>query len=259
MYVNFRPFEDTWINTIQTDAIKSWLSLNPRPEIIAIGNDPGVKETCEEYNLIHVPSIKTAKSGASYLNKLIQRAEKRATNDIMLLISGDIMVDQTTIKAAEALKESGMTKFCLCARKRNMKRQPDGTFTKNNWCLWQAGDYFMHSRGMFESMPDFIVGRRALDNWMYRHCIANDALIDGSGVITVWHQQHERQHELRKEEINHNIRLYKENFVDLPKWQNEPWYKKNRLLEVEIRYANYRMLGNYSIIDNTSPDRGEFE
>ena len=51
-----RGFEGR-IGVIQRNAILSWLALKPRPEIIVLGNDPGVAEICRELGLRHLPEV----------------------------------------------------------------------------------------------------------------------------------------------------------------------------------------------------------
>ena len=51
-----KPFEGH-IGIIQCNAIKSWKKLDPKCEIILYGNEKGVKEIAEKFDLIHIPDI----------------------------------------------------------------------------------------------------------------------------------------------------------------------------------------------------------
>lgn len=240
---------------IQRRALESWLALEPQPQVIVIGNDPGTKEVCREFDLTHVRKVRKSRTSAPYIDDFIKKAEIVANHDIMLLVSGDIILKQDTISTAEAVS-SNFTKYCLCARKMNVKHG-GGIIKESHWAHWRAGDYFMHSKGMFETIPQFLMGRCALDNWMFRHAIREDAMIDASGSVTVYHQEHEhKRHDGgRAKEVKANRTLYKNNFFDVPKWQSESWYQEDRLYRADIRHANYVMKDDFSFVDNVSPDR----
>ncbi|MEM4297001.1 MAG: glycosyl transferase family 2, partial [Nitrososphaerota archaeon] len=55
-----RSFTDEHIALIQTKAIQSWLLLEPRPQIILLGNEKGVKEISQEYDIEHIPDIEVS-------------------------------------------------------------------------------------------------------------------------------------------------------------------------------------------------------
>ena len=43
--------------TNQHNAIKSWMRISPRPEIILLGNEKGVAGFAKANNLVHIPLI----------------------------------------------------------------------------------------------------------------------------------------------------------------------------------------------------------
>src|ERR1700683_3208554 len=49
---------DGHIGLIQRNAIASWIRMNPAPEVILFGTDPGTAEVAGEFGLRHVPSVK---------------------------------------------------------------------------------------------------------------------------------------------------------------------------------------------------------
>jgi hypothetical protein len=51
------------IAIIQENAIKSWMQLDPEIEIILYGDEEGIEEICEKYDLIHVNNIKKNEYG----------------------------------------------------------------------------------------------------------------------------------------------------------------------------------------------------
>jgi hypothetical protein len=61
------------INNIQLNAILSWMSLRPRPEIILFGDDEGTPEVAEELGLRHVPEIACNEYGTPLVGDRTQR------------------------------------------------------------------------------------------------------------------------------------------------------------------------------------------
>ncbi len=66
------------IAELQENAIKSWLALGCKAEIILCGNDFGVDEACQKYGLIHIPDIKKNDFGTYFLDDVFINVEKIA-------------------------------------------------------------------------------------------------------------------------------------------------------------------------------------
>jgi hypothetical protein len=252
---------------VQTDALLSWKNLKPKPEIIIIGNDPGTAEICKKHGFIHVTDVKCSSTGTPICIDFIRQAEKRASNDIMLLCSGDIYITQDTIEAAKAISKE-KDEFCVVPRKKfvdieNGKVVRDvicGTGTP--WATWQGGDYWLHSKGIFEGMPDFLIGRHYLERWMYRWLCNKDALIDGTLAITCLHQKH--PHEMRDGhgEVKFNYQLYQDHKFHVEKWKDKEFYKRSpdgMLINIGINHSNYIMQSDFTLIDNDDPRRQNFK
>ena len=76
---------------IQRNAIESWLNLKPRPQIFLFGNDSGVLDVVKEYDLIHIPDIPCAKSGAPYLDGAFNCVQRESKNDVVMYSNCDII------------------------------------------------------------------------------------------------------------------------------------------------------------------------
>lgn len=258
LYSTFRRFDHPQFEKVQRDAIESWLAINPAPEIIIVGNDFGTAEICKEYNLTHVPNVKTSASGTPYCNHFIWEAEKAASCATMLLCSGDIIIKQDTVDAALALLYQNQIKeYCVCARKLHVDIT-DGVKTDVRWATWQAGDYWLHTKGIFDDMPDFLIGRHKNEKWMFKSLCNKNALVDGSDVITVWHQQHPHEFNPENKELEHNDRLFKKHFVEVEKWKNTKWYK-HRCNDIGFNFANWKLTEDLQVVDNPSPQRQGFQ
>ncbi len=64
------------INTIQRNAIKSWTLLNPKPEIILLGDDEGTAEVAQEFGLIHIPEVDRNEYGTPWSIRYLKPLNK---------------------------------------------------------------------------------------------------------------------------------------------------------------------------------------
>ena len=72
-----KSFQDN-INVIQRNAIKSWLKLYPKCEVILFGDDEGVAEVAREFNVLHIPEIEKTEKGTPLLSSAIDSAQNIA-------------------------------------------------------------------------------------------------------------------------------------------------------------------------------------
>src|SRR5207253_2790960 len=84
-----KPFQDH-IGVIQRNAIKSWLQLIPRCEIILFGNETGVMETAAEFGIKHVADIAMNEYGTPLLSDAFKRTQQIAQHRLLCYINGDI-------------------------------------------------------------------------------------------------------------------------------------------------------------------------
>src|SRR4051812_49821153 len=70
-----KPFSGIF-DTIQRNAIESWLALEPRPEIILFGSEPGTAEVAQQYGLRHEAAVARNELGTPLVNDLFCTATK---------------------------------------------------------------------------------------------------------------------------------------------------------------------------------------
>lgn len=253
IYSTFRSFEHERYCEIQLDAFRSWVKLDPKPQVIIMGDEPGTARICRNNNFLHIPKIRSSKAGTPYVNSLIETAEKHAENDIMLLVSGDIIIGQETIDIAKAAKKQ-LDEFCVCARKIHVAKRRNGSFKHERWATWQAGDYWLHTKGFYSGMPDFLIGRHLVERWMYRHACNKNGLVDATGLATVYHQNHPRDFKPKNKEKDWNRKMWDENYFEVEKWKNHECYEAHKLFDIGINHSNWIMKPDYSLVDNVNPN-----
>lgn len=199
-----KPFVGIYAS-IQSNAIISWTKLRPRPEIILLGNDSGVKGFCKKAKLKHLPDIRTNEYGTPLVSDYFEKAEKAAKSDVMAYLNTDIILFpdfMSSVKRAVEWKRRFMMagerldldvtekiKFTAGWREKLLKDakkrgKPHG---------FGGVDYFVFTKSLFSGMPDFAVGRPYYDCWMFWKAMSQKVpILDTSSVITCIHQNHER-------------------------------------------------------------------
>uniref|UniRef100_A0A6M3M180 Putative glycosyltransferase n=1 Tax=viral metagenome TaxID=1070528 RepID=A0A6M3M180_9ZZZZ len=204
---------------IQHNALSSWMLLRPRPEIIVFGNDAGSAEICKELELRHEPEVETTEHGIPFVDSLFSKAQQVASHNLLCYINADIVVNGGLVEAAteaagrferfmmtglrwdlettERLDFGGEWAMKLEARARR-----DGAFHRTT-----GADYFAFPRGLYQKIPDFIIGRSAWDNWLIMDAARRGIpLIDATKAVFVVH--HGLTSPARDTAFNHNQKLW---------------------------------------------------
>jgi len=192
-------------DVIQRNAIKSWLQLKPRCEVILFGDDEGVADVAKELSVEHVPSIVKNEFGTPLLSSAFAAAQKLAKNDILMYANTDVIFFQDLI---EAVQRVGKPPFLVCGRRWDLDVVREIDFDDAEWetklrsKVSQVGtlhghagiDYFIFPKNTVK-MPDFSVGRAGWDGWLvYDVRMRKIPVIDATEAITVIHQNHDYSH-----------------------------------------------------------------
>lgn len=192
---------------IQRNAIKSWLQLNPRCEIILFGDDEGVADAAKEMAVEHIPTIVKNEFGTPLLSSAFSAAQKLAKYSILMYANADVIFFQDLI---EATRRVGNPPFLVCGRRWDLDVTEDIDFEDSGSRLrlfnrikgegklhGHAGiDYFIFSRNTVK-MPEFTVGRAGWDGWLvYDVRMRKIPVIDATAAITVVHQNHDYSHSI---------------------------------------------------------------
>jgi hypothetical protein len=195
------------IKTIQRNAIQSWLRIEPRPEILLLGNDAGTAETALEFGLDHLPEIATNGYGTPLLSDIFRQAELKARGRILCYVNSDIIVMNDFAKAVERIKTK-MEKFLIITERVNLDiREPlgfeQGWETSLKKMLCDNGvfagptaiDIFAFTKGTYPTVPNFGIGRLWFDQWLIKSALEQRVpVVDVSRVGPVLHQNHDYNH-----------------------------------------------------------------
>ena len=77
---------------IQQNAIVSWLTIVPKPEIYLFGSEYGIDDVARKYNIHHIPEIQRSSSGVPLINDVFEKAQNLSMYDTVCFINADIIL-----------------------------------------------------------------------------------------------------------------------------------------------------------------------
>jgi len=194
------------VGTIQRNAVRSWLRLQPDVEIVLFGNERGVAETAAEFGVRHVPLVDLNEFGTPLVNFVFQKISRLSSRPLLCYVNADIILFRDFIEAADKIL---FDKFLMVGRRwdQNVTSELDfskagadaelsaGAMALGSLHAPAGSDYFVFPRNIDWSLPDFAVGRPGWDNWLlYRARVTKTPIVDVSKVVTVIHQNHDYSH-----------------------------------------------------------------
>jgi hypothetical protein len=194
---------------IQTNAIRSWTLLQPRPEIILFGDDPGTAEIARELQLRHEPQVERNEFGTPLVSGIFGRAQQMARHDLVCYINADIILTRHFMGAIEQVPPRFLaSSFLMVGRKQMLDLPQLLDFSDPAWEQAvveraRAGvkfgtsdsDYFIFPKGMYENIPPFAVGRCFWSPWfVWEARRQRIPVIDATAVIPAVESCHDYSH-----------------------------------------------------------------
>ena len=189
---------------IQLNAISSWNLLRPRPEIILFGDEEGTAEVAEEFGLRQVTGIACNEYGTPLVNALFENAQAQATYDCLCYVNADVVLMNDVMRAMEQVARQKQ-RFLMVGQRWDVDLAEPWDFQSSDWEAklrayarengrlheYTGIDYFVFTRGLWNDIPPFAVGRTVWDNWLlYRARETRSPLIDATQVVMALHQNH---------------------------------------------------------------------
>ncbi|HVN08148.1 MAG TPA: hypothetical protein VMV61_04210 [Patescibacteria group bacterium] len=204
LFTTPKPFRGH-IGTIQRNALASWTRLRPGVEVILFGDDEGAAEIARELDIRHIPEAPRHPSGFKYLNAFFAHAQQIARNPIVCYANCDIIFLPDLLEAVRRVAES-MPRFLMLGRRTDLDLAEPISLDEANWSLMLSDrasregrprpgqwiDYFVFPRGFYESIPPFVIGRVAWDNWLVWRALDMPApVVDATDSVLAIHQNHD--------------------------------------------------------------------
>jgi hypothetical protein len=194
-------------DVIQRNAITSWTKLDPRPEIILFGRDHGTAELCAELGLVHVPDVQVTPEGTPLLSDMFLRGQEMASHPVVCWSNADVIFTSELLRAADVVSAHERAAYLVGRRtdidqselldfgsdwQRELRDRAarHGERKPANWI-----DYFVFTRGLFETLPPFAIGRPGYDPWLiWRAADLGADVIDATEFVPAIHQRHDYSH-----------------------------------------------------------------
>ncbi|NMG58233.1 glycosyltransferase family 2 protein [Geitlerinema sp. P-1104] len=196
------------VGMIQRNAIQSWKKLRPQVDIILFGDDLGIAAVAAEFQVQHLPNVAKTSEGTPLVSDVFAQVHRVADSPILTYINADIILTQDFLNNIQRVTEV-YDDFLVLGRRWNLDVETELDFSQPTWeqelrqrldkegVLSGVGalDYFVFPKPLFQTLPDFAVGRPGWDNWMVGEALRNQVtVINGSRVITAIHQNHDYSH-----------------------------------------------------------------
>ncbi len=192
------------VGIIQDNAIRSWARLVPAPQIILFGQEPADAAVSREVNAQVITDVAANSYGTPLVSDMFKQADRLAHHPLLAFASADVILAQDVVVAAK-VASSWADSFLLVSQRRDVDVRARIDFESRGGLAALAAtgrlhspgaiDLFVYPRGQYADMPPFAIGRTAYDNWLLWHTVSSGIpLIDGTGSVTLLHQDHAYSH-----------------------------------------------------------------
>ena len=194
---------------IQKNALRSWMQLSPAVDVLLLGDEEGIAEFAAQNGMAHVGQVDRNSKGTPLVSTAFSLAHQVSDSSILVYCNSDVILDRSFVEAMEALSNQDQFEQWLAIGQRTdvaIDRELD--FKDQSQLQWLeqhsrshgkksshvCKEYFAFSRGLFEDVPPFAVGRGNWDNWMVASVKPSIPVIDVSQHVSAIHQSHDYTH-----------------------------------------------------------------
>lgn len=197
------------IGIIQKNAIRSWARLAPGVEIILFGQgDAELTQLAAEVDATLVP-LATNGGGTPLLSEAFRYVHNNADGSLYCYINSDIIFGPELLEVADELLQSQLTSFLAVGQRTSAPIETEIDFSNSGQVdqitqlVRRSGkrdsvvckDFFLFTSDLFQTMPEFLVGRGNWDNWMVSSTKSSGTpVVDLTLRLTAIHQNHDYSH-----------------------------------------------------------------
>ena len=195
------------IDTIQRNAIESWTLLEPKCEIILLGDDAGTDIAARDLGVKHIAGVNRNEFGTPLLDHAFELASAESEYPLICYVNADIIL-MNDLTEAVAKVSAQTSSFLMTAQRWNLDIENRLDFGVG----WQANllqdlssrghlnhytgiDFWVYQKELLSGMPPLAVGRIAFDSWcLYKARAMGADLIDATQMVVSVHQNHDYSH-----------------------------------------------------------------
>lgn len=210
-----KPFRGIF-DRIQRNAAWSWAQLQPRAEVVLIGDDEGTADVSRALGVRHVPNVARSPKNVPLLDDLWAIGQGEAKADTCLFVNADIILTDDVLAALATLRATVDGPHLAIGQRWDLALDDDlstavdgAGVASSSWAgdlrarahrdgrlnspLWV--DWFAFPRGQYADLPSFVVGRPGYDHWLVWHTLSRGIpVIDATDAVTAVHQHHDYSH-----------------------------------------------------------------
>ena len=207
LFTTCKPFEGKFAS-VQRNALRSW-ALGPACEVVVFGDEPGVRECCEEFGFRQIPNVDRTQLGTPLVSHLFEAVEHATQADLLAFVNADIMLTSDLTPAIEAVKNR-FDRFLMIARRWNVELAGEWDFKSPSWEAklrayvrehgaiepsYGGVDLFVYRRGLWKELQPFAIGRTRWDSALiYEARKVGAPVIEATRVVTAVHPNHDYSH-----------------------------------------------------------------
>ena len=207
LFTTCKPFEGKFAK-VQRNALRSW-ALGPACKVVVFGDEPGVRECCEEFGFYQIPSVDRTPLGTPLVSYLFEAVEHATQTELLAFVNADIMLTSDLIAAVEAV-QNRFERFLMIARRWNVELADDWDFKSPSWEAklrayvrehgtiepsYGGVDLFVYRRGLWKHLQPFAIGRTRWDSALiYEARKLRAPVIETTRVVTAVHPNHGYSH-----------------------------------------------------------------
>jgi hypothetical protein len=203
-----RPFRAD-IAEVQLNAIRSWLAIRPRCEIILVDDEEGTTAAATRgLDVRVVTEVKRSGLGAPLLDDLLRVGTAHATGEILAYNTADVILPSdfvTKILGCHQLMHGAS--YLAIGSRVDLTRHVHMKFDGANWFDevtaavkaygrphgYTAADLWVYPKTLWLDPPPFPIGRHLTDGWAIHHARRERIpVIDLTKEVLIVHQLHDR-------------------------------------------------------------------
>jgi len=192
---------------IQRNAIRSWTQLGADVEVLLMGNEEGMAEFANEYQVKHFPDVECSQEGTPYISSMFELARSESDSPYMAILNADIILMPDFVESAKQVANQ-VKDFLFLGRRWDLDVEEELEFVPG----WEialheevdshgilhgpvGSDYFLVPRHLLHDMPQFTIGRSGWDNWTIYHAVESGwPVVDVPHSAMIIHQNHDYSH-----------------------------------------------------------------
>lgn len=194
-------------NTIQRNAIRSWQAINKDVEVILYGDGENVSETCQELGVSHVPDVLCSPAGIPFFNSIVEHARAHAKYDYQCYLNCDIILTKSILNIISIIE---FPRFLVIGQRLDLGKDVEIDvstcnildellkYTKQKRVSLHGPtgmDYFLFTRGLWNGLPQLVVGRGGYDGALVAFCLRQKIpFINATFALPALHQYHDYGH-----------------------------------------------------------------